>query len=68
MRQSGDWEQWLNFFLHGVFQTAEGASALLQVCRSTALSFPAKSSGMRLLAELGIGYLSILYEGIEEPR
>jgi len=124
VRQAGDWEQWLTFFLEGVFQTAEGASttasrlagmfaadrtrlqrsgrragsalrvqealkarpllSLLQVCRSTGLSFPAASAGMGLLAELGIAreltgrrrnrlfvydrYLSILNEGIEEPR
>ena len=30
VRQSGDWEAWLAFFLEGVAQTAEGAAATAQ--------------------------------------
>ncbi|MBN1836297.1 MAG: Fic family protein [Spirochaetales bacterium] len=121
VRHTGDWEQWLSFFLQGVFETAESAVStagrlakmfsadrataqhggrragsalrvhealkarpllsLAQVCRATGLSFPAASSGMGLLTDLGIAreltgrrrnrlfvydqYLSILNEGIE---
>ncbi len=94
VRQQGDWEAWLAFFLEGVRATAEGAvetaqrlsrmfrrdrgiietkgrragSALrlheaikarpilsmTEICRVTGLSFPAASSAMDLLVELGI--------------
>jgi Fic family protein len=123
VRKTGEWEQWLSFFLSGVSETAEGAVStagrladmfaahraevqasgrragsalrvhealkarpllsLTQVCAGTGLSFPAASSGMGLLTELGIAreftgrrrnrlfvydqYLSILNEGIESP-
>jgi DNA-binding transcriptional regulator GbsR (MarR family) len=57
--------------------------SMSEVCRSTGLSFPAASSGMETLAELGIArkltgrrrnrpfgydrYLAILNEGTEAP-
>jgi Fic family protein len=96
---SGDWEAWLGFFLEGVRVTAqEAVSAALRVydamkarplvsvprlCKSTGLSFPAVSSALSLLVELGIlreltgkrrdrvfvydSYLAILGEGTEAP-
>ena len=123
VRRDGDWEAWLEFFLDGAKQVAEGAvstadrlgklfqadrsrvestgrragSALrvheaLKVrpllsmpatCNATGLSFPAVSSAMELLVELGIAreltgkrrnrlfvydrYLAILNEGTEPP-
>lgn len=94
VRRDGDWEAWLDFFLEGVRQTAEGAVSAAQrlaeifkvdrsriepigrragsalrahealktrpmlstgeVVRITGLSFPAASSAMKLLSELGI--------------
>lgn len=94
VREDGDWEEWLRFFLEGVRQTAEEAVAtaqrlgrvfakhhgqiettgrragsairvhdalkgrpilsLAEVRRLTQLSFPAASSAMDLLVELGI--------------
>lgn len=123
VRQDGDWEAWLQFFLEGVRTTAEGAvstaerltamfrghrsaieskgrragSALRvhesikarpilsmpEICRATGLSFPAASSAMTLLVDLGIAreltgrrrnrlfvyepYLAVLNEGTEAP-
>lgn len=65
VRKDGDWEAWLDFFLEGVRQTAEGAVltarrlvALFQEDRvhrrRTGLSFPAVSDALLLLADLGI--------------
>ena len=121
VRVEGDWEAWLEFFLEGVRQTAEGAVAtarrlgalfeadrarvqaegraagsalrvhevltrrpltsLQEVRRQTGLSFPAASSAMQLLADVGIAseltgkkrnrvfgytkYVAILMEGTE---
>lgn len=121
VRRNGDWEAWLDFFLEGVRQVAEGAVAtaeglsrmfqehqlriqemgrragsairvhealkarpilsLTTISRTTGLSFPAVSSAMDLLVELGIAreltgkrrnrlfaydmYLSTLSEGTE---
>jgi Fic family protein len=121
VRREGDWEIWLDFFLRGVRQVAEGAVATAErlsemfridrtqieqagrragsalrvheaikarpiqsmtaVCAATQLSFPAASSAMSLLVELGIAreltgrrrnrlfvydrYLTILNEGTE---
>ena len=121
VRMEGDWEAWLEFFLEGVRQTAEGAVAtarrlgglfeadrarvqaegraagsalrvhevltrrpltsLQEVRRQTGLSFPAASSAMQLLADVGIAseltgkkrnrvfgytkYVAILMEGTE---
>jgi Fic family protein len=121
VRDTGDWESWLAFFLEGVQTTAEGAVATAQhligmfeadrariepcgrrvgsalrvhealksrpilsmpeACKRTGLSFPAASSAMDLLVELGIAreitgkrrnrlfvydhYLSTLNEGTE---
>ncbi len=121
VRRDGDWEVWLEFFLAGVKQVAEGAVSTAErlsemfradrarieaagrragsalrvhealkarpilpmpvVCTTTGLSFPAVSSAMDLLVELGIAreltgkrrnrlfvydqYLAILNEGTE---
>lgn len=121
IRDSGDWKSWLEFFLDGVRETADGAmstarrlvdlfskdegrirqqgraagsalrvhqvlkarpiGSLQEASRRAGLSFPAASSGMRLLADLGIAreitgrrrnrlfaydrYLAILNEGTE---
>jgi len=121
VRREGDWEAWLEFFLDGVRETAEGAVStarrladlfhddrarieptgrragsalrvhealkarpimpLRGIREATGLSFPAASSAMALLVELGIareltgkrrnrlfvydGYLSTLSEGTE---
>lgn len=121
VRRNGDWEAWLDFFLVGVRQVAEGAVttaeglsrmfqehqlriqemgrragsairvhealkarpvlSLTTISRTTGLSFPAVSSAMDLLVELGIAreltgkrrnrlfsydmYLSTLSEGTE---
>ena len=121
IRTHGDWEAWLEFFLHGVRQTAEGAvatarllGALFELDRSriqargraassalrvhaalkrrplvslqevrlqSGMSFPAASSAMKLLVDLGIAkeltgkkrnrvfgyveYMAILVEGTE---
>lgn len=121
VRRNGGWEAWLDFFLEGVRQVAEGAVAtaeglsrmfqehqlriqemgrragsairvhealkarpvlsLTTISRTTGLSFPAVSSAMDLLVELGIAreltgkrrnrlfsydmYLSTLSEGTE---
>lgn len=121
VRQEGDWEAWLEFFLEGVRQTADGAVAtagrlesmfredrdriqargraagsalrvhdalkerpltsIQEIRRRAGLSFPAASSGLGLLEELGIArevtgrkrnrvfgysrYVSILNEGTE---
>jgi Fic family protein len=123
VRRDGDWEEWLAFFLEGVWQTADGAVTTAQrlgdmfkadrarlestgrragsalrvhdalkarpilsmpeVARTTTLSFPAASSAMDLLIELGIAreltgkrrnrlfvydrYLAVLNEGTERP-
>lgn len=123
VRQDGDWEAWLAFFLDGVQRTAEGAVAtahelaelfradrarlesqgrragsalrihealkarpitsMPDLCRTTSLSFPAASSAMDLLVELGIAreltgrrrnrlfvydrYLGKMNEGTETP-
>jgi len=120
-RREGDWETWLEFFLDGVRQVAEGAVSTAErlggmfrtdrerieasgrragsalrvhealkarpilslpaICATTELSFPAASSAMDLLVELGIAreltgrrrnrlfaydrYLTILGEGTE---
>ena len=121
VRQTGDWEAWIAFFLEGVKQTAESAvstagrlvelfhddqeriqetgraagsalrvqqvlkerpiTSISQVCDRAGLSFPAASSAIQRLVELGIAreitgrprnrvyaydsYLSILSEGTE---
>jgi Fic family protein len=121
VRQTGDWEAWLRFFLEGVAQTAEGAAttaqrlttifrddqeriqragrtagsalrvqqvlkerpvvSLQEVTERAGLSFPAASSGMQVLEELGVAreltgkkrnrlfgytkYLDVLSEGTE---
>ncbi len=121
VREQGDWETWLEFFLEGIRQTADGAVAtahrlvvlfqedrnriqergraagsalrvhealeerpvttLQDVATRTGLSFPAASSGMKLLVELGVAreltgkkrnrlfgydqYVEILGEGTE---
>jgi len=123
VRQDGDWESWIEFFLNGVQQSAEGAVSTAQrladlfqedrnriqrqgrvagsalrvhdvlkerpvislqdITRRAALSFPAASSGMALLEDVGIAkeltgkkrnrvfgysrYLAILAEGTETP-
>jgi len=123
VRQDGDWEAWLAFFLEGLRVTAEGAVAtaerlsglfrrdraaietkgrragsglrvheaikarpilsMPEICRVTGLSFPAASSAMALLVDLGVAgeltgkrrnrlfvyrqYLGILNEGAEAP-
>ena len=121
VRRDGDWEAWLEFYLNGVHQTADGAVStarrlvtlfqedqgriesqgrragsalrvhqvlkerpivtLQEVSRMSGLSFPAASSGMVLLTDLGVAreltgrrrgrlfgydqYLGILNEGTE---
>ena len=121
VRQNGDWEAWIEFFLKGVKQTADSAvstaqrlvtlfrddqeliqetgraagsalraqqvlkerpiTSIPQVCELSGLSFPAASSAMGKLVELGItreitgrlrnrlyvydSYLAILNEGTE---
>lgn len=121
VRETGDWEAWLAFFLEGVRVTAESAVSTAEhlakvfsadrsriepigrragstlrvhealksrpilsvpeTCRKTGLSFPAASSAMGLLAELGIAreitgkrrnrlfvydaYLTVLNEGTD---
>ncbi len=123
VRREGDWEGWLEFFLHGVKEVAEGAVSTAEqlgtlfrtdhagiertgrragsalrvhealkarpilsmsaIRDATGLSFPAVSSSMDLLVELGIAreltgkrrnrlfvydrYLAILNEGTEPP-
>jgi Fic family protein len=123
VRREGDWEGWLEFFLNGVKQVAEGAVSTAErlgtlfrtdhsriertgrragsalrvhealkarpllsmsaVRDATGLSFPAVSSSMDLLVELGVAreltgkrrnrlfvydqYLAILNEGTEPP-
>jgi Fic family protein len=123
VRRNGDWEAWLEFFLEGVGETAEGAvstakrlvdlfgqdrekivprgrragsalrvhdalkarpvTSMQDVCSRTGLSFPAASSAMEVLVDLGIAseltgkrrnrifaydrYLTILSEGTERP-
>lgn len=123
VRQDGDWESWLSFFLEGVCVTAEGAVATTQrltelfqndrrrvepigrragsalralealkarpilsltvIGEKTGLSFPAASTAMQSLVELGVAreitgrrrnrvfvydrYLSILSEGTTSP-
>jgi Fic family protein len=120
VRREGDWEAWLEFFLEGVRETAEGAVATARrlttsfqedrarietmgrragsalrvhealkarpirslpgIREATGLSFPAASSAMELLVELGItreltgkrrnrlfvydAYLAMLSEGV----
>jgi Fic family protein len=121
VRKEGDWEAWLEFFMDGVRETAEGAvstarrlialfqddreriqghgrmagsalrvhqalkerpiTSLQDVCNRTGLSFPAATSGMKLMEKLKIireltgkqrnrmfgydQYLTILSEGTE---
>jgi Fic family protein len=121
VRRSGDWEAWLQFFLEGVRETAEGAvstakrlvelfgndrqrivphgrrarstlrvhdalkarpvTSMQDVAERTGLSFPAASTAMELLVDLGIAseltgkrrnrifaydrYLAVLNEGTE---
>jgi Fic family protein len=121
VRKAGDWELWMQFFLEGVRQTADGAvqtaqrlltlfqedhnriqeggraggsalrvhgvmrerplATLREVSAKTGLSFPAASSGMKVLTKLRIAreltgrkrdrifaydrYLAILNEGTE---
>jgi Fic family protein len=121
VRKDGDWESWIEFFLNGVQQSAEGAVSTAQrlaglfqedrnriqrqgraagsalrvhdvlkerpvislqdITRRAALSFPAASSGMALLEDVGVAkeltgkkrnrafgysrYLAILAEGTE---
>ncbi len=123
VRREGDWEAWLEFFLEGVRQTADGAVAtarrleslfqedqnriqargrvagsvlrvhdalkarpitsIQEIRRRSGLSFPAASSGLSVLDELGIAreftgrkrnrlfgysrYIEILSEGTELP-
>ncbi len=123
VRRNGDWERWLQFFLEGVRETAEGAvstakrlaelfehdrerivprgrragsalrvhdaikarpvTSMQDVCARTGLSFPATSSAMEVLVDLGIAseltgkrrnrifaydrYVAILNEGTERP-
>ncbi len=123
VRQDGDWEAWLAFFLGGVQQVAEGAvetaerlaelfvtdrnrlqeagrragsalrlheafkvrpiQTLPAACEATGLSFPAVSSAMNILVDLGIAreltgkrrnrlfaydrYLDVLSEGTQVP-
>ncbi len=123
VRRNGDWERWLQFFLEGVRETAEGAvstakrlvelfgqdqerivprgrragsalrvhdaikarpvTSMQDVCARTGLSFPATSSAMEVLVDLGIAseltgkrrnrifaydrYIAILNEGTERP-
>ena len=123
VRRNGDWEKWLQFFLEGVRETAEGAvstakrlvelfehdrkrivprgrragsalrvhdalkarpvTSMQDVCARTGLSFPATSSAMEVLVDLGIAseltgkrrnrifaydrYVAILNEGTERP-
>ena len=123
VRKDGDWESWIEFFLNGVHQSAEGAVSTAQrlaelfqedrnriqrqgraagsalrvhdvfkerpvislqdTTRRAALSFPAASTGMALLEDLGVAkeltgkkrnrvfgysrYLAILGEGTETP-
>ncbi|HGY90473.1 MAG TPA: Fic family protein [Planctomycetes bacterium] len=125
VREDGDWEAWLAFFLEGVLVTAEGAVETAQrlstmsredrgriettvgrragsalrvhkalearpilslsaACEHTGLSFPAASSAMKVLVELGIAreltgkrrnrlfaydrYFALLNEGTETER
>ena len=121
VRQNGDWEAWIEFFLKGIKQTADSAvstaqrlvalfrddqeriqetgrtagsalrvqqvlkerpiTSITQVCDLSGLSFPAASSAMERLVDLGItreitgglrnrlyvydSYLAILNEGTE---
>ena len=121
VRQNGDWEAWIEFFLKGIKQTADSAistaqrlvtllsddreriqdtgraagsalrvqqvlkerpiTSISQVCDLSGLSFPAASSAMERLVDLGItreitgrlrnrlyvydSYLAILNEGTE---
>ena len=121
VRQNGDWEAWMEFFLKGIKQTADSAvstaqrlvtlfsidqdriqgtgraagsalrvqqvlkerpiTSISQICGLSGLSFPAASSAMERLVELGItreitgrlrnrlyvydSYLTILNEGTE---
>ena len=123
VRRNGDWEKWLQFFLEGVRETAEGAvltakrlvelfehdrerivprgrragsalrvhdalkarpvTSMQDVCARTGLSFPATSSAMEVLVDLGVAseltgkrrnrifaydrYVAILNEGTERP-